>query len=518
MRFGYLFLVYMSTLSFAYAQSIIRVTPSGAGDNSGSSWTNALSGTALAGSVATATPGTQFWVAAGTYYPTTTGDRTASFSIASGVQMYGGFVGSEIMVTERISGANQTIFSGDIYNTPFVSTDNSIHVMTVQDAGQLVIINSITVSGGHISGFDYGSSGAGLYINLSKPISLSLSVVNCSFIGNQIENWMSGGGAIIVKVDNYARVNLSIIDSYFSDNKAGFGGAYAPYQDNGGSVSTYIENCLFTNNDGLYAGGAIDQSYSSSDPLNTLTIKQCKFVNNRGIYKGGAISLGYNQTRISECIFSSNEVTANFYGGGAISGSGAANTIFTNCIFSNNSASLGGVLYSTSENSVTKLIFRNCTFFNNRAYIAGGAFYAVFFTTNQPSPFLYNRNDTVLENCIVWQNTAPDALVYKDQYWISFESDRIKNSFLATYSDIQEFSLGAGNINADPAFINPLSNNFRLLANSPAINAGNPIITTLPIFDYAGQPRVQNGRVDMGAYESACLPMDCVPISVQRKQ
>ncbi|MBO0930543.1 choice-of-anchor Q domain-containing protein [Fibrella aquatilis] len=501
----------------ALSQPIIRVTTSGAGDRTGSSWANALSGTALAGSVASATPGTQFWVAAGTYKPTTTGDRMASFSIASGVQVYGGFVGSESALNERIAGTNETTFSGDIYNTPYTSTDNSVHVMSVQNASQLIILNSITVFGGHISGFDYGSSGAGLYINQSAPLSLSLSVINCNFIGNQIENWMSGGGAIIAKVDNYASVNLSITGSYFSGNKAGFGGAYAPYQDNGGSVSTLIDNCLFINNEGLYAGGAIDQSYSSADPLNTLTIKRCKFISNNGTYKGGAISLGYNQTRVSECIFSSNGVSNYGYGGGAISGSGAANSIFTNCIFSKNIANYGGALYSTSDNSVTKLIFRNCTFFNNQAYIAGGAFYAIFFTGTQPSPFLFNRNDTILENCIVWQNTAPDSPVYKDQYWISFESDRIKNSFLPTYSDLQESYPGIGNISVEPAFIDPYSNNYRLLANSPAINTGDPIITALPTSDYAGQPRVQNGRVDMGAYESACLPAPCIPITAVRK-
>ena len=59
MRFCYLFLVYFFSLSITLSQPI-HVTPSGAGDFSGISWDNALAGTALAGSVATAYAGTQF--------------------------------------------------------------------------------------------------------------------------------------------------------------------------------------------------------------------------------------------------------------------------------------------------------------------------------------------------------------------------------------------------------------------------------------------------------------------------
>lgn len=520
MRLCYLLALCYFSLTVSFSQPIIRVTPSGTGDGSGSSWSNALSGTLLAGNVATATPGTQFWIAAGTYYPTTTGDRAASFSIASGVQVYGGFAGSETALTERINGTNQTIFSGDIYKTPFLSNDNSTHVMTIQNANQLIIINSVTISGGYINGFDYGSSGGsgtGLYINQTIPISLSIAVTNCSFISNQTESTLYSGGAIIARVDNFAEIILSITDSYFSNNKAGFGGAYAPYRVNSGSVSTQIENCLFVNNNGQNGGGAIDHRSLSTNPLNMLTIKRCKFINNTAGFNGGSISLGHNQTRISECIFSFNQSTS----GGAVDGSGASNAIFTNCVFSYNEAYRGGAIYSTSENSITKLIFKNCTFSNNIASISGGAFYSVFFTASQPSPFDFNQNDTILENCIVWQNTAPDSPVYKDQYWISFESDRIKNSFLPTYSNIQEIYPGAGNIDTDPQFADPRftdasPSNYYLQPNSPAINAGDPDTAGLLATDLAGQPRVQNGRVDMGAYEFGCIPAGCPPISAQR--
>ena len=60
--------------------------------------------------------------------------------------------------------------------------------------------------------------------------------------------------------------------------------------------------------------------------------------------------------------------------------------------------------------------------------------------------------------------------------------------------------LGANNlIGANPNFKNPAGSDFRLLADSPAIDAAHPSITGTA--DYDGVARPQNGRSDMGAFE-----------------
>jgi hypothetical protein len=62
----------------------------------------------------------------------------------------------------------------------------------------------------------------------------------------------------------------------------------------------------------------------------------------------------------------------------------------------------------------------------------------------------------------------------------------------------------ASNIDTDPLFYNSGEYPYYLLAGSPCIDAGTlelPPGVVLPETDLAGNPRVHNGYIDMGAYE-----------------
>ena len=60
--------------------------------------------------------------------------------------------------------------------------------------------------------------------------------------------------------------------------------------------------------------------------------------------------------------------------------------------------------------------------------------------------------------------------------------------------------VGTGNIAADPLFAGVDSGTLYLQANSPCIDAGKNEFVMGDV-DLAGNPRIQSGRVDMGAYE-----------------
>lgn len=132
------------------------------------------------------------------------------------------------------------------------------------------------------------------------------------------------------------------------------------------------------------------------------------------------------------------------------------------------------------------------------------------------------ESSLTVTNCILWGNTASSgSQIFKD--WTSSAS--------VSYTDVQGGWPGTGNINADPCFVNPDSNDFHLLPASACIDAGDNTAVppdtldldsdgdtaeSIPI-DLAGNqrfvdqvdvPDTGNGTapiVDMGAYEAKVI-------------
>ncbi len=80
---------------------ILYVNDDASGANNGTNWTDAFTSlqsalTASAGMV------NEIWVAAGNYRPTTDTDRTKTFQLKSGLRIFGGFAGTEILRHRRV--------------------------------------------------------------------------------------------------------------------------------------------------------------------------------------------------------------------------------------------------------------------------------------------------------------------------------------------------------------------------------------------------------------------------------
>jgi hypothetical protein len=151
----------------------------------------------------------------------------------------------------------------------------------------------------------------------------------------------------------------------------------------------------------------------------------------------------------------------------------------------------GGAVHCTG--GVARLT--NCTLTGNSTGGSGGG---LFCAGNGPS---------VVTNCILWSD-APQEIRVNDPY----------ASLLATYCNVQDGWPGAGNIAADPLFVDPddLDNDPNTLedndhhrsAGSPCTDAGNNAAVPAEVpFDLDGLPRNTDGAddslatVDMGAYE-----------------
>jgi len=213
---------------------------------------------------------------------------------------------------------------------------------------------------------------------------------------------------------------------------------------------------------------------------------------------GAGIRCGSGTTAIvKDCIIVGNDVE--FDGGGI--GIGSASPTFINCVIVGNTAGGGGGAVNVFNNS--NATFINCTIAGNTS--PGGA---VLLGGADP--------DATFVNCIIYGNQAPQAI-------------RVDaGEAVATYSDIEGGFTGAGNIDADPLFVDASNGDYSIGSGSPAIDAANnDAVPSGVTEDIAGNDRfvddpatqdTGNGTapiVDMGAYEFQPVGGPILPQSVE---
>ena len=232
---------------------------------------------------------TDVWVAAGTYLPTDEFDadgaggsvvREKTFYISKNVKIYGGFDGTETMLSQRDWVTNTTILSGDIDNTPNDNSGNAYHVMFIDG----------TTSNGNITPNDCILDG------------FIVEKGNASGSG---EN--SNGGAIFQKGDGSGNeCSVGIFNCSFSNNSAFRGGALFNSGD-GGISSPQLTNCIFFNNTANFLGGALYNGGNSGTSSPQLT--NCTFYNNTA-NQGGALynqeNGGTSSPQLTNCILWNN--------------------------------------------------------------------------------------------------------------------------------------------------------------------------------------------------------------------
>lgn len=233
------------------------------GSRLGNSWENALTELPQALKIASVNSSVkQIWVAKGTYFPTTTGDRTISFEVPSGIKLYGGFAGTENAVEERQLKVNPTILSGDLNNNDDTNyanmDDNSFHIMKLHYANSETLIDGFIFSAGRSDQFGYtgdfdNKKGPAIYNYASSP-----TIINCIFTTNYADH--DGAG-----IYNAQNSTPKIYNSLFTNNRANYGGAIL---NTSGSYSEVV-NCTFAYNSvmGSNRGVSIYNQNSSGGSL-----------------------------------------------------------------------------------------------------------------------------------------------------------------------------------------------------------------------------------------------------------
>ncbi len=437
----------------------------------GTCWDNAI--TDLNSALELAGVNTQVWVATGVYKPVNTvpeprgGDPLeASFVLPSGVQLYGGFAGTESSLKERSPDTNPTILSGDIDNNDdntdgnFIAEShlqingfNAYHVITASQLSHPTVIDGFTITAGSALGLDSPDQewGGGMLCDNGGP-----DIIDVRFIGNEA---FAQGGA------THNCYNL-------------------------------IQNSQFINNHSIGDGGAISISPSIIPKRIGVTtsglIQGSDFRGNTAQSNGGAIDADDATMLIELSAFAGNSAG----NAGAIKTNRALDLI--NVLLQNNVATddVGGAIVFNSNED---MLLSNVTMIGNRS-IDGGSLLAD------------SSGAITIDNSLIWNNQDESGTGAA----INIGSSTV---LISQYSFLQgsggssnwnpDFGIdGGNNQDTDPLFnavSNPstapeVSGNPRLQLISPAINAGNNGLVLLAE-DLDGNARIQDTTVDVGAYE-----------------
>jgi hypothetical protein len=532
-------LFFLLSISVAYAQTTRYVTPTGAGAMDGSSWANA--GSDLQATINASATGDNVWVATGTYLPTQdpfgnttpTDPRDKTFYVKDGVGIYGGFAGTETLLTQRNITANITTLSGDFNGDDSVlgsgstlsitgNTENAYHVVlastTVSGAG--VTIDGFSIIGGHANGSGPVSvNGNNIYRYHGGGILAyrgTNTLTNNILSGNSANSYANDAGGGICAFYGTNTITNNILSrnraSYFGGGICAFYGTNTITDNNlsgnwananGGGIGTFIgsNNTLANNtlsgNSAGYGGGIYTNNSTNTITNNTLSGNSAGW--------GGGIYTDISSTNT----ITNNTLSGNSAGnGGGIYIGNSTNTLTNNTLSGNSSGNGGGIYIDNGTNTLT-----NNTLSGNWATNSGGGGGGVY-TNNGTNAFINN---------IFWGNKkGTNANILAADYFATNTNGNIfTNNLLqlATSNYPTDASLpygigtaASGNIFAqDPLFVNAADidgaddihrtadDGLRLQVGSPAINVGDN--AGVAATDITGAARIQDTTVDMGAYE-----------------
>ena len=257
----------------------------------------------------------------------------------------------------------------------------------------------------------------------------------------------SGAGAYL---NNYVTLNNCTI----KDNAATMYGGGIYINSTGGTAHVTLHNCIIADNSASMGGGVCDRIGAN--------YTNCRINNNRATTKGGGIYL-YNNTKPN----------------------------FKNCIINNNTAQSAGGMYARGQFTAY-----NCDFVMNLATESIGGIY-------------HENSHNKYYNCIVWGNVANGL---PNQFAGLSDFDHCAVCGIVNGND--NFNIPNENSGNEPGifvrFNHPASGvgadyhneDWSLKSRSICLNAGKPNTTGLGNIDIAGNPRIQKGCVEIGAYES----------------
>ncbi len=581
---GILLSFLLVALTGVQAQTRHYVNLSATGSNNGQTWQNAF--TDLQPAISIAQTGDSIWIAQGTYYPTSTTDRTISFEPRSGVRIFGGFSGTETEVSQRDWDANQTILSGDI-GTIGDSTDNTNNIMAFGEVEEGTLLDGLTFRGGVSEGtfvydiFQRDGCGGGIYVNAEDGVGY-LVVRNCRFERNYAQ---LKGAAVFVRASQDGSIAPQFLNCVFEYNSGSDGAAV--YCNGYVDIERVPDfgNCTFLDNKILVNPQSVIR-YINPSKDDTLHFSDCRFEKHSGQIQWRMIwTNSGNHIRIDQCIFNENRITIirpEIFGTNVVESRTIyiTNSEFTNsfgmlgffingearvlnCVFRNNRGSLSPMASKTKINNclldsntfgVSAInIDMNCVdcSISNLTVINSKGNGASLFRIVTWSDFVHYSNINMINNDSLGLFTSSSLVLLgvftnfnvignkffqlpnvstvpghfqnsiffgnkfiTPDYYSGFPSLTFENCSI-DYPDASYFPSNVTCINSlfnrDPLFRDTANGDYSLLPCSPLLNAGSNLAAAGILTDIAGNPRILEGTVDIGAYEAPAFTLAAAP-------
>ncbi|HOC30639.1 MAG TPA: right-handed parallel beta-helix repeat-containing protein [Armatimonadota bacterium] len=393
----------------------------------------------------------EVWVAYGHYIERIT--------LKNSVRVYGGFAGVETSRAQRPP-------------FPRVSPDPYETRIDANKAGGTVTANNII--GAVLDGFtvEGANSSGGIVMSSS-----STTITNCHITGNQGAGIIGGGNG----PDRKPLVTANTIDYNYIGIQACYYGAITgntiSHNDGDGLLTCYYAavtgNTISHNNgDGLKSCSPATISTNSISHNVSDGMQLC----DNAVGSGNTISFN-GQYGINSCagaVLTSTVISDNTLGAtyGRLS--------LISCLVTRN----GGGLLSFNADGVAKVV--NCT-------IAANTGDGLAFTGN--GIFINNIIAFNKRGLVRTSGATLPSFSYNDVY------GNITDTTAYDYVGLADQTGNAGNIKEDPLFANRASGDFHL-TGGPCVNTGDNNAVNTGDVDLDNAPRIQNGIVDMGCYET----------------
>lgn len=418
--------------------------------------------------------GGEVWVASG-LYDEIRPNASGSLILRELVNVYGGFQGTETQLNQRNPQANITTIDG----TTARNGQPAWHVIIGENYSEL---NGFVITGGRSETnpiYTDAQDGGGLYLPGKKSVikncsfyqnkavgvgagicclSGKLSIYNCNFVENSIENNIQSTsnynyGAAIYAMDS----DLNIQNCRFESNQIYSKSVWQNSTQNiialsaGGGIFIYNSSAV-VNDSAFYSNSCVAEGLGDGVIGGSLYGASARAL-------GGAIYVWYGNLNLKNSDFRNNSVSTNDHSGFSRASGGMlymtrSSGYIVNSIgfrnkaydFSISKERSGGIHLDLCE----KVVFSNCTLYENQIDLVN--------SNHGGAVFNYYSNVS-FANTIIWQNSGQGTY-------------SLGNDALFMYCDTQQSKSGEGNISSDPLFIFPSGGNLKLNGSSPCIDIG----------------------------------------------